>query len=103
MLVVIATLGTAPVAVFEVAARRPAAGPNSWIGQTHERGQRRRRQGRPRGGLSIEGKAENGPSVDASKLILLACSMWPVRILAESDAGKTKPRGRAVNQALTEG
>ena len=26
--------------------------------------------------------------VDASKLIRLACSMWPVRMLAESDAGK---------------
>ena len=60
--VVLATLGTAPVLVCKVAARRPAAGSSSWIGQTHERGQRGRRQGHPRGGLSIEGKAENGPS-----------------------------------------
>ena len=60
VIVVIATLGTAPVPVFRVAARRPTAGSNSWTGQTHERGQQGRRQGHPRGGLSIAGKADNG-------------------------------------------
>ena len=41
--------------------------------------------------------------VDASKLIGLACSMWPVRMLTESDAGKRNIAGDAVSKALTEG
>ena len=41
--------------------------------------------------------------VDASKLIGLACSMWPVTLLTESDAGKRNIAGDAVNKALTEG
>ena len=56
------TPGTAISITVTVAARRPAAGSNSWTGQTHERGQQGQRQGRPRGGLGIECKAENDPS-----------------------------------------
>ena len=77
-----------------VAVGRLAAGSSSGTGQTHERGQQVRRQGHPCGGLSVEGKAENGPiGVGASKLIRLACCMWPVRMLVESDARKRNPAG----------
>ena len=56
------TPGTAMSITVTVAVRRPVAGSRSWTGQTHERGQQGRRQGHPRGGLGIEGMAENGPS-----------------------------------------
>ena len=72
--ILLLALGTAISITYTVAARRPAAGSNSWTGQTHERGQQGRRQGHPRGGLGIERPL----GVDASKLIRLVCSTWPV-------------------------
>ena len=60
-----------------------AAGSNSWTGQTHERGQQGRSQGAPTRRTEYRRQGKERPlGVDASKLIRLACSTWPVRILA---------------------
>ena len=89
--------GDGPIPVFKVAVRRPAAGSNSWTRQTHECGQQGRRQGRPRGGQSIKGKAENNPSgwtLRSLYALLALCGPWGCSL---------SPTPGDESKALTEG